>query len=298
MKRLIALLLIVGMCLGLAACAAPAATQEPAPTAAAETAAPEATPAADATAAPAEEGPFRIGLECNYAPFNWTQTEQTESSVPIFEGGYADGYDIQVAKIIAEGLGRELEVHKIEWDGLIPALISGKIDAIIAGMSPTEDRKVTIDFSEPYYESDLVIVVMKDGPYANAASLQDFTGAKIVGQLNTFHDTVIDQIPDVQHQTPMDTFPAMIVALTSGKIDGYVSERPGAVSAVAANPDLTFVAFEQGNGFEASPDDIAIAVGLPKDSDHAKIDEIISGISEDQRVEMMQTALANQPLSE
>lgn len=298
MKRLIALLLAVSMCLGLAACAAPAATQEPAQTAAAETAAPEATPAADATAAPAEEGPFRIGLECNYAPFNWTQTEQTQSSVPIFEGGYADGYDIQVAKIIAAGLGRELEVHKIEWDGLIPALLAGKIDAIIAGMSPREDRKVSIDFSEPYYTSDLVIVVKKDGAYASAASLQDFSSAKIVGQLNTVHDTVIDQIPDVQHQTPMDTFPAMIVALTAGKVDGYVSERPGAISAVAANPELTFVAFEQGNGFEASPGDIAIAVGLPKGSDHAKIDEIISGISEDQRIEMMQTALANQPLSE
>jgi putative lysine transport system substrate-binding protein len=300
MKKLIALLLIAAMCLGLAACAAPAA-QAPAqtdaaePTASAEPAVPAETPTASASAA---EGPFRIGLECNYAPFNWTQTEQTESSVPIFEGGYADGYDIQVAKIIAEGLGRELEVHKIEWDGLIPALISGKIDAIIAGMSPTEDRKVTIDFSEPYYESDLVVVVMKDGPYAAAQSIQDFSGAKIVGQLNTFHDTVIDQIPDVQHQTPMDTFPAMIVALTSGKVDGYISERPGAISAVASNPELTFVAFEQGKGFEASPGDIAIAVGLPKDSDHSKIDEIISGISEDQRVEMMQTALANQPLSE
>ena len=297
MKRIIALLLAACMCLGLTACATPAATQEPAQTTAAEFAAPKVA-SADATAAPIEEGPFRIGLECNYAPFNWTQTEQTQSSVPIFEGGYADGYDIQVAKIIAVGLGRELEVHKIEWDGLIPALLSGKIDAIIAGMSPREDRKVSIDFSEPYYTSDLVIVVKKDGAYASAASLQDFTGAKIVGQLNTVHDTVIDQIPEVQHQTPMDTFPAMIVALTAGKVDGYVSERPGAISAVASNPKLTFVAFEQGNGFEASPGDIAIAVGLPKDSDHAKIDEIISGISEDQRVEMMQTALANQPLSE
>ena len=297
MKRIIALLLAACMCLGLSACTAPAATQEPTQTAAAESAAPDVTPT-DATAAPVEKGPFRIGLECNYAPFNWTQTEQTQSSVPIFEGGYADGYDIQVAKIIAAGLGRELEVHKIEWDGLIPALLAGKIDAIIAGMSPREDRKVSIDFSEPYYTSDLVIVVKKDGAHASATSLQDFSGAKIVGQLNTVHDTVIDQIPDVQHQTPMDTFPAMIVALTAGKVDGYVSERPGAISAVASNPELTFVAFEQGKGFEASPGDIAIAVGLPKDSDHAKIDEIILGISEDQRVEMMQAALANQPLSE
>ncbi len=295
MKKIIALLLVLAMGLSIAACTAPAPAAE-------ATAAPEATelPAAEAPAEePAEEAlPFRVGLECNYAPFNWTQTEESESSVPIFEGGFADGYDIQIAKIIAQGLGRELEVHKIEWDGLIPALLAGKIDAIIAGMSPREDRKVTVDFSEPYYESDLVIVVKKDGPFAAAKSLADFSGAKITGQLNTVHDTVIDQIPGVQHQTPMDTFPAMIVALTSGKIDGYVSERPGAMSAITANPELGYVVFEEGQGFEAPPEDIAIAVGLPKGFDATKINEILAGISEEQRLEMMRIALENQPLSE
>ena len=79
-------------------------------------------------------------------------------------------------------------------------------------MSPTAERMATIDFTDPYYESELVIVVRKDGAYAEATSLADFAGAKITGQLNTFHYTVIDQIPDVQKQTAMDTFPTMIVA--------------------------------------------------------------------------------------
>ena len=86
----------------------------------------------------------------------------------------------------------------------------------IAGMSPTAERMATIDFTDPYYESELVIVVRKDGAYAEATSLADFAGAKITGQLNTFHYTVIDQIPDVQKQTAMDTIPTMVVALTSG----------------------------------------------------------------------------------
>ena len=166
-------------------------------------------------------------------------------------------------------------------------------------MSPTAERSVTIDFTDPYYESDLVIVVKKDSAFATAKSLADFTGAKITAQLNTFHDTVVDQIPNVQHQTAMETFPAMIVAVTSGKIDGYVSERPGAVSAAAANPELTFVEFAEGQGFEASPEDVAVAVGLAKGSDlTAKINEILAGISKEQRQEMMDTAVANQPLSE
>jgi putative lysine transport system substrate-binding protein len=242
---------------------------------------------------------FKVGLECNYAPFNWTQSEKTDESVEIDGGGYADGYDVQIAKKIAEGLNRKLVIVKTEWDGLTPAVTSGKIDAIIAGMSPTAERALTIDFTDAYYESDLVVVVKKDSEFANATSLSDFENAKITGQLNTFHYTVIDQIPNVQIQTAMDSFPAMIVALTSGKIDGYISERPGAVSAVESNPDLAFVAFDEGNGFEASPEDISVAVGLKKDSELVEqINEILKGISKEERQEMMDTAVARQPLQQ
>ena len=121
---------------------------------------------------------FRVGLECNYAPFNWTQVEEDELSVPIDGGmGFAGGYDVEIAKRIAEGLGRDLVIVKIEWDGLIPALQSGMIDAVIAGMSPTAERKLTVAFSDAYYNSDLVIVTRKDSDYASATTLADFAGA-------------------------------------------------------------------------------------------------------------------------
>lgn len=242
---------------------------------------------------------LRVGMECNYAPFNWTQAGESADAVPIAGGGYADGYDVRIAKQVAEAMGMDLEIVKTEWDGLIPSLLSGTIDCIIAGMSPTEERKFTIDFSDPYYESDLVIVIQKDGAYANAASLADFSGARITGQLNTFHYSVIEQIPDVQLQPAMDTFPTMIVALTAGAIDGYVSERPGAESAVATNPNLTFIAFEDGMGFEADPADTTIAVGVAKGSALiAQINEALAGISEEARVQIMADALAAQPSAE
>jgi len=240
---------------------------------------------------------LRVGMECNYAPFNWTQADASEDAVPIVGGGYADGYDVRIAKLVAESLGMDLEIVKTEWDGLIPSIMSGAIDCIIAGMSPTEERMFTIDFSDPYYESDLVIVVKADGAYANAASLADFAGAKITGQLNTFHYSVIEQIPEVKQQTAMDTFPTMIVALTSGVIDGYVSERPGAVSACAANSDLTYVTFEQ--GFEASEEDTSIAVALRQTDTElcAQINEILAGIDADTRNQLMDEAVLNQPAS-
>ena len=244
------------------------------------------------------EGTFKVGLEANYPPFNWTQIENSKGAVSIDgEKEFAGGYDVEIAKQIAEGLGKELVIVKTDWDGLLPALVSGKIDAIIAGMSPTADRKESIDFSDNYYESDLVMVVQKGGAYENATKISDFAGAKITAQLNTFHYTVIEQIEGVNMQTAMNDFTAMRVALEAGAIDGYVSERPEGVSATAANDKFAMVVFE--DGFETSPDDTAIAVGLRKDSELTEdINKILAGISEQERIDIMDDAIKNQPASE
>lgn len=251
-------------------------------------------------ASAAAEGTFRVGLECNYAPFNWTQAEETEYSVPIEGGGgYADGYDVQIAKKIAEGLGKELVIVKTEWDGLPMGVMSGAFDAIIAGMSPTAERKATLDFSDSYYTSQLVVVVKKDGAYANAQALADLSGAAITAQLNTFHYTVIDQIEGVNKAMAMETFPAMIVALRSGAIDGYVAEEPGAVADTTANPDLTYIKFADGMGFAASEEDTSIAVGLAKGSGLTEsINAILAEIDQETRLQMMLDATARQPLNQ
>lgn len=238
---------------------------------------------------------FKVGMECGYAPFNWTQIDDSNGAVKIDGGAeFAGGYDVEIAKKIADDLGKELVIVKTEWDGLVPALVSGKIDAIIAGMSPTAERKETIDFSDNYYKSDLVMVVKKGGEFENATSIKEFTGAKITAQLNTFHYSVIEQIEGVKLQPAMDNFPAMRVALESGVIDGYVSERPEGVSAASANENFAFVEFTE--GFETSEEDTAIAVGLKKGSELSeKINEILAGISEEDRISIMDTAIANQP---
>lgn len=242
-----------------------------------------------------EDNTFKVGLEAGYAPFNWTQNDDSNGGVKIDGSAeYAGGYDVEIAKKVAEGLGKELVIVKTEWDGLVPALTSGKIDAIIAGMSPTAERKKTIDFSDNYYTSNLVMVVKKGSKYEGATSIQDFKGAKVTAQLNTFHYSVIDQIEGVDKKTAMDNFPAMRVALESGMIDGYVSERPEGVSASAANDNYVMVEFE--DGFKTSPDDTAIAVGLKKGSDLTdKINEILTGISEEERTSIMDNAIKNQP---
>lgn len=144
-----------------------------------------------------EKGVLRVGMEANYAPFNWSQTTPADNAIEISNspGEYANGYDLQIAVRLAEELGLKLEVIKFEWDGLPPALESGMIDAIIAGMTPTPEREEQIDFSDSYYTSDLVLVVRSDSELTEATSLEDFSGARVTGQLNTFHYDLIGQIP-------------------------------------------------------------------------------------------------------
>lgn len=250
-------------------------------------------------AAKADPNKLRVGMECAYAPFNWTQDTDANGAVPIEGGGYAAGYDVEIAKMIAEGLGKELVIVKTDWGGLAPSITSGKIDLIVAGMSNTADRRETIDFTDPYYASALVVVVRGDGPYAGAKTLSDFAGAKITGQLGTLHYDVIDQLVGVNKQIAMDTFPLMVTALTSGKIDGYISEKPGALGAVFTNPELSFVEFASGKGFDFSEEEVTIAVGLKKGSPlKEEINKILAGLPLADRKALMDQAVSNQPKAE
>ena len=246
-----------------------------------------------------ESGKLVVGMECAYAPYNWVTATPTEYTVPISnnKAGYADGYDVQIARMIADELGVELVIKAIEWDGLIPALNSNDIDMIIAGMSPTEERKLSIDFSDVYLYSNLVMVVRKDSVYASADDIQDFSSAKITAQLNTFHYDVIDQIENVEKRTALENFAALILSVTSGSIDGYVCEKPGAISAVAANNDLTYIEFEDGYGFDCDPTESSISIGMRKNSTLSDaVNAALAKIPDADRLQMMAEAIERQPI--
>jgi len=100
----------------------------------------------------------------------------------------------------------------------------------------------------------------------------------------------------VDKQNALEDFATMISAVKSGKIDGYISERPGALGAVAANSELTFVEFKDGKGFTYDTNDTSIAVGVKKGSDlTAKINDILKTISKEEREKMMENAIKYQP---
>lgn len=239
---------------------------------------------------------FRVGMEAAYAPYNWTQTTPGKHTIKLSNQKYIGGYDIQISQRIADKLGKKLVIVPTQWDGLVPALQSGKIDAIIAGMSPTAERREQIAFSNAYYTSQIVVVVNKAGKFANATSLNDLKGAKITAQLNTFHYNMIDQISDVDKQKPQKDFSSMRVALSSGIIDGYVSERPEGVTATSVNANFKMLEFKGDKGFTLNPDETQSAVGMRKgDSDVQLVNEVLGTITDSERKTLMDQAIKEQP---
>ncbi len=241
---------------------------------------------------------LRVGMEAAYAPFNWTQEDDSNGAVPI-EGTnqFANGYDVQVAKKIAESMNKELLVVKTKWEGLVPALTSGKIDMIIAGMSPTEERKKEIAFSDSYYTSIPTLVVRSDSQYADATSLSDFAGAKITAQQGVYLYDLIDQIEGADKQTAMGDFSQIRQALEAGVIDAYVSERPEGRTAEAANKAFKMV--ELTDGFETNAEDVTIAVGMRKDDTRiTQVNEVLAAFSEADQIALMDNMIENQPVEE
>lgn len=239
---------------------------------------------------------FVVGMECNYPPFNWQTNKKTDSSVSLGGAGYCDGYDVMISQKIADSLGKELVIKKIAWDGLIPALEAGSIDAIIAGMTANEKREQGVDFTTPYFESEMVMIVRKGDAAASFTDIQQFSGKSVIGQKNTNYDDAIDQIKGVNHITPKAAYPELVLALQSGQADGITAELPVAKSVVASNPDLTIVHFAEGKGFDM---DTSVSIGLKnntRDSEFFKsVQSALDKISKETRDELMIQAVENQP---
>lgn len=238
---------------------------------------------------------LKVGMEVGYAPFNWFQESGENGAVKI-SSGYAGGYDVEIAKIIADKLDMKLEIVPSDWDSLLgPAVNSGKVDLVIAGMSPTDERKKSLDFTKSYYDSDIVVVVKKDGKFKDAKTLNDFKGARITGQLNTIHYDLINQLNGVKKMPAMDNFPSMVVALNSDKIDGYMAEKPSALSAKFSDPSITYANVE---GFKYNKDEVNVAIGIKKGNKELvnKVNEALDGISKEKREKLMEFAIKHQPL--
>ena len=246
---------------------------------------------------------LRVAMECGYAPYNWTQSTDANGAVQIADSkDYAYGYDVMMAKKIADELGCKLEIVKSDWESLIPAVQSGDVDCVIAGQSITSERLEKVDFTEPYYYASIVTLTKKDSPYANAKGVQDLANGTCTSQLNTvWYDVCLPQIPGANIQTAQESAPAMLVALESGTVDYVVTDMPTAMAACAAYDDMVLLDFsDSDDNFQVSDEEINIGISLKKGNTELKdaIDGVLATMTSDDYEKMMQEAISVQPITQ
>ena len=295
MRRITCLVLALMLALSLAACGSGSTSTE-------TTAAPAAVKSG------VEDGVLTIAMECAYAPYNWTQGDDSNGAVPISNvpGSYANGYDVMIGKKIAEANGWQLEVIQADWDSLVPGVQSGIYDAVIAGQSMTAERSEQVDFAGPYFYATIVCVTKADSKFADATSIADLKGGSCTAQIATiWYDQCLPQIQGAQIQTAAETAPAMLMALETGMVDFICTDMPTAQGAIAAYPDLKILDFSGTDGDfqfdeEVRAENVNIGVSVMKGNTvlKDKIDAVLSTMTVEDFNSIMEQAIAIQPLSE
>lgn len=253
-----------------------------------------------------EDGVLTVGMECTYAPYNWTQMDDSNGAVAISNvpGAYANGYDVMIAKKICEQMGWELEIVSTAWDSLCPAIQAGTLDLAIAGQSMTADRMAEVSMAGPYYYADIVCLTRKDSPFANATSIADLAGGKCTSQSGTiWYDSCLPQIPDAQLLPPSDSAPAMIMQLETGVVDFVCTDLPTAMAALGRNESLVLLNFSgtEGDFRFASEEEraenvnIGISLRLGNTELLEAIDSVLNKMTVEDFTALMNEAIAMQP---
>ncbi len=253
-----------------------------------------------------EDGKLTVGMECTYAPYNWTQMDDSNGAVPIsnIPNAYANGYDIMIAKKICEAYGWELEVVSSDWESLTPAVQSKTMDANIAGQSMTAKRMLEVDMAGPYYYATIVCVTTKDSPYASATSIADLAGGTCTSQIGTvWYDSCLPQIPDAKLLPPADTAPAMIMQLQTGTVDFVCTDLPTAKGAVSRDDNLVILNFDGTAGdfqFETDAiraENVNIGISVSKGNTFLteKMNAVLSTMTEEDFNDLMDYAISIQP---
>lgn len=246
-----------------------------------------------------EDGVLTVAMECAYAPYNWSQTDDSNGAVPIKDSNeFANGYDVMMAKKICEANGWELEIVRSDWDSLIPAVQAGTIDAVIAGQSMTPEREEQVDFAGPYLYATIVCLTLKDSELAEAKSLADLAGHSCTSQLSTIWlDTCLPQVENADIKPGKESAPAMLMALETGEVDFVCTDMPTAQAALQAYDDMVLLDFAEGEGFTVDEGDINIGVSLMKGNTVLKdaINSVLGGMTADDFNKIMDEAIAIQP---
>ena len=225
-KRVIALTMAALMAASLTACGGSAKETTAAAAADTTAAAKEESTAAESTAAESKEaagGKLVMATNAEFPPYEF------------YDGDKVVGIDAEIAQAIADELGMELEIEDIAFDSIIPEIVSGKADMALAGMTVTEDRKASVDFSDTYATASQMIIVKEDSQIAGP---DDLKGVTVGVQLGTTGDIYVSDLE--ADGTTVERYNKgfeAVQALSQGKIDAVV---------IDGEPAKTFVSESEG----------------------------------------------------
>lgn len=258
---------------------------------------------ADQNGGSGEKKTLKVAMECAYAPYNWSQPDAANGAVPIADSNeYAYGYDVMMAKKICDELGYNLEIVRLDWDSLVPAVTTGKVDCVIAGQSITAERLQAVDFTDPYYYATIVTLVKDGSKYAAAKSVADLAGAACTSQQSTiWYDVCLPQIKDAHILAATANAPDMLISLNADKCDLVVTDQPTGKGALIAYPNFKMLDFGGGdNDFQVKDEDINIGISLKKGNTELKaaMNSVLSKMTKDDFSKMMDEAISVQPLAQ
>ena len=182
----------------------------------------------------------------------------TEATFPPYEylkGHEVVGIDVEICKAVAQKLGRPFRCESVDFDSVIPAVISGKADVAAAGITITEDRKKNVDFSVPYVKTGIVVIYKKSNPFAKPEQLK---GKKIGVQSGTTSETYV--LEQLGQEPERSRSPAeAVAALKTGRVDFVIADVDPAKNCVKGEPDLAVSDFITSEEYA-----IAIRKGQPE----------------------------------
>jgi polar amino acid transport system substrate-binding protein len=181
-----------------------------------------------------ERGKLVIGTEAEFAPFEYRTPD----------GGYA-GFDMDLARMLAEELGVELEIDNMGFDGLMPALETGKVDLILSGMTATEERARTISFTDSYYVTGLCLLLNTEST-EGVKSFEDLNDAKwtLAVKQSTTGEKVAKRLMPEAKLTVLQKETECALEVATGRADAFVYDKLSIVKNHREFPDTTRVILE------------------------------------------------------
>ncbi len=206
-----------------------------------------------------------MGTSADYKPYDYVAASMTNEII---------GFDIDIAKYIGKELGYEVKVKDMDFGGLLASLSSGKVDFVMAGMTPTAERKNNVDFTDIYFVAKNMIVSKKD---SNIKSVEDLKGKKVGVQTGSIQE---EKAAEFKKQVDFkaegrDRIPEIVQEIKAGRFDAAILEDTVAKNYLEKMKDL------QGIEIKEAPEEVGAAIALPKNSDKtAEFNKVIKKMQE------------------